>query len=168
MFSPLNEVVGDVTDLWEPISRHPLILALAIKKIIADSVFTSAAELRKAMIKVQRKIESRARTLKYLLDLTSRADEIVWTFDRPAWEAAYGSVGVRVPLAMMVHRREHKGDARWLALNELWEAKLAAECEADTEPARAAACERKSAKRSSRKLKKRPEPGADAVTEAEL
>ena len=73
MFSPLNEVVGDVTDLWEPISRHPLILALAIKKIIADSVFTSAAELRKAMIKVQRKIELRARTLKYLLDLTSRA-----------------------------------------------------------------------------------------------
>jgi len=42
--------IGEATGLWRPVSSHPVVLAMAVKRLQYNSVFTSAAELRTAMI----------------------------------------------------------------------------------------------------------------------
>jgi hypothetical protein len=137
MFSATNEAIGHATGLWKPISRHPLVLALAIKKLIATAVFTSCAELREAMNEVRGTLEMRKWAMEYIVDLIERADEIVFVGDRAAWDAAYADVGSDVVKAMLgwVEMQEspytddddvdHPGSPRWAALNAIVEAKLA-------------------------------------------
>jgi hypothetical protein len=65
------------------------------------------------------------------IDKLCRADEIVFTFDRPAWDAAYANASSDVPLPMqgqLFYEEPGEDDPpspRWLALNALWQAKLA-------------------------------------------
>lgn len=49
MFNPVTEIVGEATELWTPISKHPAVLALALSKVVNTAAFTSAAEFRAAI-----------------------------------------------------------------------------------------------------------------------
>jgi hypothetical protein len=143
MFSTLDESIGGLTGLWKPIDRHPLILAIAIKQLIATAVFTSAAELREAMAKVRKTLETHAWAMKYLGGIIERADRIVFAGDRAAWRAAYADIDAEV-VALMQGVDDEGGDdddgnvsppgnstiapsPRWLALGELIEARRAIE-----------------------------------------
>jgi hypothetical protein len=152
LFNPVSDAVGIATGLWKPAPKHPLALAIAIKQLIATSVFSpSPSELREAMKLAQGKVDVLASYAGQWLQLLERADAIVFEFDRPTWDAAYANVDSKVPLAL--HGQLIETDdgpefplsPRWRALNELWEAKHAAE-EMVTN-ARLAACKTKRVKR---------------------
>jgi hypothetical protein len=141
LFNPVSDAVGIATGLWKPAPKHPLALAIAIKQLIATSVFSpSPSELREAMKLAQGKVDVLASYAGQWLQLLERADAIVFEFDRPTWDAAYANVDSKVPLAL-----HGQLSPRWRALNELWEAKHAAE-EMVTN-ARLAACKTKRVKR---------------------
>jgi hypothetical protein len=77
---------------------------------------------------------------------------IVFTFDRPAWDAAYANASSDVPLQMQgqLFDEDDSPSPRWLALNVLWEAKVEVEAEEAAEAsdgqARIAACKAAPAK----------------------
>jgi len=176
LFNPINDAVGEASGLWKPISKHPLVLALAIKRLIATSVFSpSPSELRDAMNLAKERLSALGSYAGQFLALINKADEIIFTFDRPAWDAAYADVRSGIPLEMqgMLFGEEPDADddgnaiapsPRWQALNDLWEAKHAAEeaeQEAQTNAAessnRIAACKTKPTKRTRKPRKKREE-----------
>lgn len=121
MFAPacaaLDEVIG-----VKPICRHPVILALGIKKLIATSVFTpTPAELRAAMAEVRAEIAVREAWLSAFLNWIDVADRLVFAQDRAAWEAAYARVDGSVARAMLCGLNEGPGEEtapspRWQAL----------------------------------------------------
>ena len=135
-------------------------LAIAIKQLIAISVFTpSPSELREAMKSAAGTIGSLEGYASGWLTLLEQADAIVFEYDRAAWDAAYANFDSKVPLALEGRLFETADDEefppspRWRALNELWERKHEAE-EAETS-ARIAACKTKPvAKRTPRKPKR--------------
>jgi hypothetical protein len=114
------------------------------------------------MGKVETRLRVKCKATEEFLTLFNRADDLMFEFDREGWSAIHATCSSK---ALTVLRdRESAGwiseendefppSPRWQVLDDMAKAKLAAECEADTEPARAAACERKSAKRRSRKPK---------------
>jgi len=173
IFHPMNDVVGETTGLWKPVCKHPIVLALAIKKLIATSVFTpSPSELREAMAEVKDHLSSRADWLCTFFDWMGKADKIVFEFDRPAWEAVCARHDSTVVLSLRDLQNDGPSEdtdengnpefppsPRWLMLDDLYKAKLAAEaaaeCEAESKQ-RIAACEMKPAKRT-RKLKREKE-----------
>ena len=92
MFNPITHHIGSATGLWEPVSRHPVVLALAIKKLLARSVFApSPSELREAMIEAHRRIGVLQQYAQRWLDLLDHADQITFQFDRAAWDATYAA-----------------------------------------------------------------------------
>jgi len=130
MFSPLDESVAIATGLWEPLNQHPLIVALAIKALIAKSVFTSASELRAEMKRVVNAIGRAAWAMEYIATTIWEADEAVFLGDRAAWDAHYASVGADVAAVMrdnLVEEDAYTDDddneiaasPRWLALDAL-------------------------------------------------
>jgi hypothetical protein len=156
--------------LWKPISKHPLVLALAIKRLIATSVFSpSPSELRDAMKLAKEKLSALGGYAGQFLALVNKADEIIFTFDRPTWDAAYADVRSEIPLQMQGLLFEEEpctdddGNAippspRWQALNELWETKHEAEEAAGLiEGPRIAACNAAPAKRTRKPRNKRME-----------
>jgi hypothetical protein len=161
LFDPVNEIIGGTTGLWNRVSRHPAVLALAIKTLVRTSVFTpSPAELLAALKEAESKLGKLVHYTDQWLDTMRRADAIVFAFDRAAWDAAYAKVRSSVALAMLPSNEEPDEDEdgnaiaaspRWQALHELWERKLAAEEAAEIaaapEPKRIAACEAKPSKR---------------------
>jgi hypothetical protein len=101
---------------------------------------------------------------KEFIEAVDKVDAIVFAFDRPAWNASYARVSSQVPLAMQgrledqefgedEHGNPIAPSPRWLALNDLWEAKLEAEEAAElveaseSHQARIAACGMTPAKR---------------------
>src|SRR4030095_4716992 len=101
MFNPVNDAIGTATGLWKPITKHPLVLAIAIKQLIATSVFTpSPAELREAMKHASERISSRKAWTSQWLELINQADAIVFAFDRAGWDAAYAKVDGKTALYM--------------------------------------------------------------------
>jgi len=119
-------------------------------------VFTpSPSELREAMKLARGKLDALAGYAGEWLELLKEADEIIFAFDRAAWDAVYANVDSKVPLAMRGDFYfDEDGDKplpRFEALNVLWEQKHAAE-EAATS-ARIAACKATPAKRTTRKPK---------------
>jgi hypothetical protein len=125
MLSPTDAAVGAATGLWEPVSPHPLILALAVKHLTATKIFTPApAELRAAMKLVERRLTALRLEVSHWLRTLQVADAGLFLRDRAAWDAAYADVPSSVPLYMIDHDNE---DARHLALNAMWEAKTARE-----------------------------------------
>jgi hypothetical protein len=130
MFSPTDATIGSVTGLWKPINRHPLILALAVKKLINTAKFTSCAELREAMEEVHRKLGHQKWAMDSISEQIEEADEIMFEREREAWAAAYRNADHAVAFEMReclwteAPGEEDTGEAiaptpRWSALNEI-------------------------------------------------
>ncbi|MBR0695138.1 hypothetical protein [Bradyrhizobium lablabi] len=128
MFNPDSDVAGQATGMWTPISKHPVILALAIKKLIYKSVFTSAAEFREAMAEARAAILRLVNDTENWSELLRKSDRCVFEFDRAAWDTAYARVGADVVRAMQDHDEEpyEEDDGeevpalpRWLALEQM-------------------------------------------------
>lgn len=149
MFSAVDESFALSTGLWKPLNAHPLILALAIKQLNHLAVFTSPAELRKAMKQAHDTIAHRASATAYIEGMIERADEIMFVGDRVAWAANYARVGRDVVQIMRDQLNEAPDDEddeppspRWLALDA-----LAAVKRAEAPKSVAAACSAKAMKR---------------------
>ena len=77
-----------------------------------------------ALEKVQQRLAIKKWYVGEWIDKLERADEIVFTFDRPAWDAAYANASSDVPLQMqgrLFYEEPGEDDPpspRWLALNE--------------------------------------------------
>jgi hypothetical protein len=139
MFDPVNDVCGSVTGI-APVSAHPLILALAIKRLIATAKFTSVAELREAMGYVENSLNVKRWHLEYMLENIELADAIVFERDRPTWEANHArcSIAVNRKLVSDLELRDenryedddgvqHPGSPRWQELERIVRAKEAAD-----------------------------------------
>jgi hypothetical protein len=125
MFNPANDAIATSTELWEPVSKHPLVLALAIKHLIATSVFAPApSELREAMTKAKYRLGVLTRYCEETYEIVEHADEIVFTLDRQAWDAAYARVSAEVAIVMrdMLNDESpwHDDDGNWIAPSMRW------------------------------------------------
>jgi hypothetical protein len=163
VFSDRSIALGSALSLWEPVPRHPVILALAIESLKAEQIYEpQEPELRAALTKLYERFSWRAWWVEQWISLFERADEIVFTFDRPAWDAAYAELDSRAPQAMLAQLKNIDEDGcdeddlpfvpptpRWQALQKLYQNKRAAE---ENKPALAAACAQPSPKRT-KKLK---------------
>ena len=173
MLSPMHNVIGEITGLWEAVPRHPLFVALGIKRLLASSVFApSPSELLEAIKLAHEKIGRLVWYLECAREFLNEADEIVFLFDRPAWDAAYEKVDSNVVWAVLGEllgeepaegeeedELDYPGSPRWLVLNEMWERKQAAEAAAEKAlPAREAACRTVPAKRTKRMPKREDAP----------
>jgi hypothetical protein len=139
LFNPASNEIARALGLWKPVPRHPLVLALAIKQLMAQKTFEpSEAELREALSAVEEKLRAQRRWVFMWLQEFDRADALLFAQDRPAWDAAYGSFGSDVAGAMAAWlddhepRKDAKGNPvaespRWKALNEIWDRKFDAE-----------------------------------------
>jgi hypothetical protein len=131
MFDPLNRELGEVTGLWAPVCNHPAVLAIAIKTMLAKSVFTpSPSELRETMAEVKGRIDVHAYWLGEFLSWIETADGIVFEFDRPAWDLVYATLDGGAAHAMRNWLGEGPGDdepatPRWQALDAIRKAKQA-------------------------------------------
>jgi hypothetical protein len=173
VFSPTSNALGEALGLWKAAPTHPVILAITIKRLMAEKTFEPAeAELREALGKVQERLYVQEAYVQQWLARIDRADEMVFRFDRPAWDAAYATASSAAPLAMQSRlfgeepgeEEDDDGNVqppspRWAALNDLIEGKRAIEKRVVEqpvlpEPLREAACEAKPMKRT-RKPKRR-------------
>jgi hypothetical protein len=156
MFDPTSDIVGEASGMWTTVSKHPVVLALAIKSLIATQKWTpSPSELVAKMQQAQQKLIATQYWLSQWVDWMDKADRLLCEFDRAVWDAAYANVGSDVVAAMrdlvQVQYDEAPGEdddgvfvppsPRWQALDDLHKAKLAAES------LPAAACKAKPAKR---------------------
>ena len=132
IFSPTSNAIGPALGLWELAPMHPMILAIAIKQLMAEKTFEpSEAELREALDKVKKQLSLLTRWIWMWLEQLDRWDAQIFKQDRAAWDAAYANVGSNVPLWMQeqaeVREKAQELSPRWQALNDLWETKQAAE-----------------------------------------
>lgn len=119
MFNPVNDAIGTATGLWKPIAKHPLVLSIAIKQLIATSVFTpSPAELREALKQASERIRLREAYARQWLELVDRADALVFAFDRAGWDAAYSKLDSKAAL-YMTEGAELEDSPRLAALEHL-------------------------------------------------
>jgi hypothetical protein len=123
MFDPRSDIIGEATGLWTPVSSHPVILALAVKKLLYNSVFTSAAELRTAMREARNSILWLSQDTERWLALLQASDRVLFEHDRAAWDLTYQNVGADVVSVMQ--NPEEAGDddepasPRWSAQEAL-------------------------------------------------
>jgi hypothetical protein len=160
IFSPASNALASALGMWKPVPGHPVILAITIKQLMAEKTFEpSEAELREALGKVKQRLLAHQHYVDQWLNKVDRADEIVFAFDRVAWDAAYARIDSKVPLLMREHAEfggegpcedldengnpEYPASPRWQALDDLVKAKTAIP---KSNP-RQAACEAKPAKR---------------------
>ena len=167
MFNPVNDVLGWITGV-EQINRHPLVLASAIKKLIATAKFTSCAELCEAMAGVVKSISGSVCALDFMIERIHTADAMLFEEDRATWDETHARVDVAVERAMLCDLEDiespyvdddgvsQPGSPRWLALDALVKAKAPIP---KSEP-RQAACAAKLVKRT-----RKPKPvEADQMT----
>ncbi|WP_354130425.1 MULTISPECIES: hypothetical protein [unclassified Bradyrhizobium] len=128
MFNPHCDIVGGATELWTPVSSHPVVLALAVQKLQFNTVFTSTAELRSAMQEARSSVVWLVQAAERWLDLLRNSDRVLFEHDRAAWDLAYANMGADAVGAM-----QEAADAayegvddppRWHALEALRLAKL--------------------------------------------
>lgn len=130
MLAPGSDEIGEATGLWRSVSRSPVVVALAIKKLMYNSVFTSVAELRTAIQEAGNSVLWLAEDCDRWLKLLQASDRMLFEHDRAAWQLAYANVGADVVRVMQ--DRDEAGDededappaARWAALEKLRLAKL--------------------------------------------
>jgi hypothetical protein len=140
IFSPTSNALGAALGLWKEVSRHPVILAITIKQLMAEKTFEpSEAELREALAKVKQRLSVHEHYVDQWLEKADRADQIVFAFDRAAWDAAYARADRETILAMREYAElggegpsedlDENGDPecppspRWQALDDLLKAK---------------------------------------------
>jgi hypothetical protein len=165
VFSPASNALGEALGLWKPAPTHPVIVALAIKQLLAAKTFEPAeVELREALAKVHQRLQMLQVWTDRWIDKLNHADRTVFTFDRSAWDAAYANVPSTVPRTMqrdleLIHEQggedddgvQHPPSPRWQALADLIEAKRAVEQVAEeSKPKRLAACKANPPKRKAR------------------
>ena len=149
MFDPINDDIGMATGLWRPINKHPVILALAVKRLIATETFEPMPnELRNAIRLVAEKLHDRLRHAQAWLDDLAQAERIIFEFDRKAWANSHRST-FEIEQARAISLRFEDGDerrekARMAALDKIEKRLLLGRLQAA--PARIAACEAKQAK----------------------
>jgi hypothetical protein len=151
MFGSMNDIIGASTHMWQPINRHPIVLALTIKRMLAREKWAPApSELREEMILVRSRIGASAGRIEQWLSWIEKADVMVFTFDRAAWDGVYASLDTGTVVAMRdsCAISEDEDSPRLQALDDLAKAKLAAEAE----PTRQAACAAKPGGKRTRKL----------------
>jgi hypothetical protein len=133
MLDPDSDSIGEATGLWRPVSPHPVVVALAIKRLINTAVFTSPSELRDAMHESRRTLVNLEQYTDRWMALLHKADRIVFEHDRAAWLEAYADVGADVVTTMMDSDEsadvDDNGDdipasPRWVALEAMRRAKL--------------------------------------------
>jgi hypothetical protein len=141
MFSPLSDMIGEATGLWKSVPKHPVILALAIKDLLAKEEWSpEQPKLRAAMKRAREELLSLQFAVGPYFDALDRADEIIFTFDRAAWDRIYADVDGCIPLMMAIRATPPRTDA----LDDLWRRKETAST------LRIAACETKPVKRTKR------------------
>jgi hypothetical protein len=144
IFSPASNALGPALGLWKAAPKHPAILAIAIKQLMAEKTFEPAeAELREALDKLKQQLSVRKGWLWRWQEKLDEIDARVFKDDRPAWDAVYANVSSSV-LAEMAERAtmagegpsedrdengkpEEPGSPRWSALKALYDAKSDAE-----------------------------------------
>ena len=150
MFDPVSDIIGRSTGLWQPINKHPVVIALAIKRLIATSTFAPApTELREAIRLATDKLGERVgRAQTWLHDLT-KAERIVFAFDREAWAGALvtrdclkGGRAISLIEEPIDNKDERRETERMAALDAIEKQLLLGQAA----PARIAACEAKQAK----------------------
>jgi hypothetical protein len=159
MFTPTSNALAEVMGLWKPVPRHPLVLALAIQALMAKRLHEpEECELREELATVKQRLDKRGSRVGEWQQTLGYADETVFAFDRPAWDAAYATADSAVVLAML---DDIAPSPRCAVLKALHEQKVAQEEEAAAalaehdRPALAAACDAKAAKRT-KKLNTKP------------
>jgi hypothetical protein len=156
IFSDRSNALGEATGLWKSVPRHRLVLALAIKQLMAKALYEpEECELREALATVKQRLSTLGRWASEWRQRLKCVDQTVFRFDRPAWDAAYAAVDSNVVLAMGAWE-DDDDEPRNEALEALWERKQAAEALAEqtNKPARAetnqatiAACAKPAAKK---------------------
>jgi hypothetical protein len=167
IFNPASNALGPALGLWESAPPHPLILAITIKQLMATKTFEPAeAELREALGKVKQRLSVHGGYVWKWLERLTKWDAMLFQRDRAAWDQSYATVSVEVVRHMREQAEmagegpcedtdangnpEYPPSPRWLMLDDLYKAKLAAEaateCEVESKQ-RIAACEMKPAKR---------------------
>jgi hypothetical protein len=138
IFSPESNLLGPALGMWEEAPTHPVILAIAIKQLMAAKTFEPAeSELREALGKVRERLFMLGGWAGKWLEKLDQCDATLFERDRAAWDAAYANVSVEV-----VRQMQERGDEgpcedddgnptppspRWQALDDLCKAQLAAE-----------------------------------------
>jgi hypothetical protein len=142
LFDPVSLAIGESTGLWKPISNHPVVVALAIKRLLAKSVFApTPSELRDAIKLAAERINTKAAYAGQFVELADQADAMLFLFDPPAWQMAHAAASQEASLAMRamaelsnydLDDNDEAGSPRWQALNAL--------ALPSPEPSREAAC----------------------------
>lgn len=136
MLHPDADVVGEATELWLPIPKSPVIVALAVKRLLNNAIFAPMpAEFRRELREANRSVKSLADYAERWLALLHNADRIVFEHDRDTWTRAYENLGADVAATMQ--DRDEAGDVgddgedsediapspRWAALEAMRRAK---------------------------------------------
>jgi hypothetical protein len=149
IFSPSNNLLALALELWEPVSTHPVSLALAIKELKASKIFEpNEAELREALGKVETKNAELERDAREWLSRLRQTDALMFETDRDGWRAAHAAVDSEATAQMKSGSEEYLA-----AVQAVWEEKYYRE--QTNRPALAAACDARAAKRT-RKLNMKP------------
>jgi hypothetical protein len=144
IFSPASNALGSALGFWEEAPTHPVILAVAIKQLMAAKTFEPAeAELREALLNVKERLSAKNWWVWKWLEKLDQMDTWIFKDDRLAWDAAYANVRSKIPLCMQKHAElgsegpgedldengnpEYPPSPRWQALNDLYETKRKAE-----------------------------------------
>jgi hypothetical protein len=134
MFHPVNDVLGFFTG-EDAINRHPLVLAIAVKRLIATEKWTSCAELREAMAKEAKFISRDVWHLEYMAAAIGRADDMLFEKDRATWDETHVRVDAAIERLMLSELEDlespyvddddvsQPGSPRWQALDEMLKAK---------------------------------------------
>jgi hypothetical protein len=122
MFDPTVSIIGEATELWDEVPRHPVIVALGIMHLLYEKqVFSPAPkELADAIRKAGNRLEYQLRNMRWVCDQLVRAEEILFDHARDEWEAIY-TTSERLDAAWIA--RDHSDSNRdWDNENEWWDA----------------------------------------------
>jgi hypothetical protein len=157
IFSPANNALAMALELWEPVSTHPVSLALAIKELKANKIFEpNEAELREALGKVETKNAELERDANEWLTRLRATDALMFKTDPDGWRAAHAAANNAEAEAFLVMLPDD--EAYQTAINALHEETFddyGDRRDAAEAPKQIAACDAKAAKRT-KKLNTKP------------
>ncbi len=119
MFSETDTALARVINV-EPLPRHPVVLALAVKKLIATKVFAPApSELRKALLEVRNRIVRLRCDVSPVLEMARAAERLVFQQDREGWRLPYVSGDVPSIVAVELVDYGDGQESWWSAVEAL-------------------------------------------------